>query len=610
MTSPSSSKPDPVLAYAGDVLAGRVVAGRLVRLACQRHINDLERGAPRGLRWDLKAALRTIKFFGHLRLAEGQFAGKPFALQPFQQFIIGSLFGWKGANGFRRFRTAYIEIGKGNGKSPLAAGVGLYGLVADNEPSAEVYSAAVTREQAGILFRDAKLIAESCPSLAGRLDTGLYNITYHATNSFFRAVSSEHRGLDGKRPHMALVDEIHEHPNSLVVDKMRAGTKARRQALLFEITNSGVDRESVCWHHHDYSRRILEGLEENDNWFAYVCGLDPCEACRRAGLEFPDDACDDCDKFYDEPVWPKANPGLGAIITHDYLREQVREAKGMPSKEGIVKRLNFCVWTKNVVTWLPPEPWDACEEPLSPEQLKGRTCYAGLDLASTTDTAALVLLFPRDKGHDVLPFCWIPEEACKRRERANKTRMDGWVRAGLIEACPGNTIDYDRIREKVNELNKVYNICEVAIDRWNATHLATQLMGDGFEVVAFGQGYASMSAPAKELEGLVLSGKFRHGGHPVMKWMAGNAAVETDAAGNIKPSKKNSAEKIDLIVAAVMALGRAMVAEEKKASIYETRGIDFVGAAVTPAAAGEAQPPAGRGDADLGRWAPWDLDDD
>jgi phage terminase large subunit-like protein len=284
--------------------------------------------------------IRSLSFFDFLQLAEGEHAGKPFKLEPFQQFIVGSLFGWRGPDGYRRFRTAYIEIGKGNGKSPLAGGIGLYGMAADDEEGAEIYAAAVTRDQARILFTDAEKMVKASPFLTEIVTQNVNNLAVLSTNSYFRPVSSESRGLDGHRVHMALIDEIREHPNSLVVDKMRAGTKGRRQALILEITNSGYNRETVCWAHHEYSSKILEGLIENDSWFAYVCQLDPCDPCRAEGKDTPTEGCPDCDDWREEKTWIKANPCLDVSITRKYLREQVAEAIGMPTKQNIVRRLS------------------------------------------------------------------------------------------------------------------------------------------------------------------------------------------------------------------------------------------------------------------------------
>ncbi len=582
--TPEPAAPCPVETFARDVVAGKVVAGRLVRLACARHLRDLETGHARGLRFDREKAGRAIDFFGFLLLADGEFAGKPFELQPFQRFVVGSLFGWVGADGHRRFRTAYIEQGKGNGKSPLAAGVGLYGLVADGEAGAEVYSAATTRDQASILFRDAKLLAESSPALKHRLKIDKHNIAFEAANSFFRPVSSEHRGLDGKRPHVALIDEVHEHPSALVVDKMRAGTKNRRQALIFEITNSGHDRQSVCWHHHEYSRKILEGVLQDDSWFAYVCGLDPCAKHQGEGREFPDDTCPDCDHWTDEACWPKANPGLGHIIRPKYLREQVREAQGMPSKEGIVKRLNFCLWTEGVTAWLPAELWATGKRPVDAAALRGQRCWAGLDLSNRFDLNALVLVFrdedaaprapaegepaaglPKSTGrYTLLPFFWMPRGVVAERSQKDRVDYALWERQGFLRFTEGYVTDYGVVEAFIrDDLAGLYQIQEVAYDPYNATQMAVSLGTYGILMVEFSQNMRNYNEPSKEFEALLRCGRLTHGDHPVLNWQAGNVAVATDRNRNIRPVKPDDqAKKVDGVQAAVMGLARAMLAPD------------------------------------------------
>lgn len=547
----------PVKQYALDVGAGRIVAGPWVRLACERHLRDLKDGKKRGLHFDEDLAGHALEFFPRfLRLAEGQFAGKPFELEPFQRFIVGSLYGWVTRAGFRRFRTAYIEVGKGNGKSPLAAGLGLYALVADDEPAAEIYAAAVTREQAGIAFRDAHLMAEASPELRAELDILTGNIANPSNGSFFRPVSSEHRGLDGKRPHLAIIDEIHEHPTSAVVDKMRAGTKARRQPLTFEITNSGYDRHSVCWHHHEYSLQVLQGSVENDSWFAYVAALDVADEKRGAAGDDP---------LTDEACWIKANPGLGTILPHTYLREQVREAVGIPASQSIVLRLNFCVWTERASRWIDMGLWAENDLDVDEDDLLGRPCFGGLDLSSTQDLTAFELVFPPQEDGErvqVLSFFWCPQDGILRRSKKDRVPYDQWEGEGYLRATPGTVVDYDQVRRDVVELGERYAIQEIAIDRWNATQLSTQLDSDGFVVVPFGQGFGSMAAPSKELEKRLGGRELACGGNPILRWMASNAAAKQDPAGNIKPDKGKSADKIDGIVALVMALGRMSVAPE------------------------------------------------
>jgi phage terminase large subunit-like protein len=560
---------DPVIEYADSVLSGEVPAGRWVRLACQRHLRDLEQAKAKGFVWNAERALAALEFFPDLLFLE---EAKPFNLEPFQQFIVGSLFGWYRTNGYRRFRTAYIETGKGTGKSPLAGGVGLYGLIADGEPSAEIYSAATQKEQAAICFRDAKHMVELNPDLAGIIDVGISNLAVRSTNSFFRPVSSEHKGLDGKRVHIALVDELHEHPSALVVDKMRAGTKARRNALLFEITNSGVGRHSVCWQHHDYSTKILQEIFVDDSWFAYVCTLDPCLDCEAAGKDQPNDECEKCDDWRNEKTWGKANPGLGTILPIEYLREQVNEAINRPGKENIVKRLNFCTWTEQSVRWLSMTAWDECNHgPIDPGSLLGRECFGGLDLAKVSDLSAFVLLFPpKEEGEPwkVLCWFWVPEEDIKDRSERDKVPYDVWVRQKLIITTEGNVTDYTFIQAKIIELAGQYQIKEIAFDRTFGGEIVEGLKSEGLTMVQFGQGFYSMDAPTAELERMIKGRELSHGGHPVLRWNASNIAVSLNPAGSMKPDKVKSTERIDGIVALCNALGRAIVQPIDPGSVY------------------------------------------
>ena len=554
---------DQATAYAKAVVAGKVVAGHLQRLACERHLRDRKTGKARGLKWDATAAARGIRFFPTvLRLAEGEHAGKPFQLQPIQQFIVGSLFGWKNAEGFRRFRTAYIEMGKGSGKTPLAAGIGIYGFTADQEQAAEVYSAATMLDQAKICYRDAERMVKASPLLSERVDVTVSNLSHPGSGSFFRPVSSEHKGLDGKRVHMAMVDELHEHPNALVVDKMRAGTKGRRQALIVEITNSGYDRHSVCYQHHEYSEKILQGSLEDDSWFALVCGLDPCTACRNEGQTQPKDGCDDCDDWRDPKVWRKANPTLGVTIREDYLAGQVREAIGMPAKQNIVKRLNFCIWTEQSTKAIDMALWDLGKAPIDVESLKGQSCYGGLDLAQVSDLSAFALVFPQEgPTWPVLWWLWVPEDDIRIRALRDRVPYDVWVREGLIRTTPGNTTDYNFIQRDVIDLAAVYDIQEIAFDRTFTGQIIQNLQAELGEerLVQFGQGFLSMASPTAELLRRVKAGELQHGNHPVARWAASNLSLATDAAGNLKPDKEHSTERIDPIVAAIMGLGRAML---------------------------------------------------
>lgn len=551
---------DPATRYAGAVVDGKIVAGPLVRLACERHLRDLVEGKKRGLRWDIAAVKRAVGFFKDvLCLNAGEHEGAPFVLRPFQAFIVGSLFGWKKADGYRRYQSAYIEIGKGNGKSPLAAGIGLLMLTADNESRAEVFAAAAKKDQAMIAFQHAVAMVDKSPALSARLrksgENPVWNLSYLATGSFFRPVSSD-SAQSGPLPHCAILDEIHEHHDDTVVKLMRAGTKGRRQPLMLEITNSGWDRHSICWQHHEYSQKVLEQTRNDDEWFAYVCGLDKG------------------DDWRNEKVWIKANPNLGVSIRMDYLRKQVREADGMPAQQGTVRRLNMCEWTEQAERWIDAAVWQRNAAPVDESALVGRTCYAGLDLSTTTDLTALVLVFPLDDGTFALvPRFWVPKENVQERAERDKVPYQQWINEGLIEATEGNVVDYNVIRTRVGELGERFVIKELPYDRYNATQIVTQLTDDGFTMVPFGQGFVSMSAPTKDLEKLLKEGKIRHGDHPVLTWMAGNVAIVQDPAGNMKPAKNKSSGRIDGIVAAIMAVGRAVVQPANTTSAYETEGL-------------------------------------
>lgn len=553
---------DRATAYARAVATGKVIAGRPVRLACERHLRDMRQQKARGLDWRRELSEQAVDFFSDVLVLE---TGAPFHLQPFQAFIVGSLFGWYRADGYRRFRSGYVETGKGSGKTPLAGGIGLYGLVADSEAAAEVYSAATTQDQARIVWNDADRMVSQNPELAEVVKREAACLSYGSPERVFRPVSSEHKGLDGKRVHVGLIDELHEHPTAMVVDKIRAGTKNRRNALIFEITNSGYDRRSVCWAHHEYSLKVLEGVADNDAWFAYVCALDLCDKCRSAGTRAND--CRKCDDWRDERVWMKANPGLDTILQRTYLREQVEEAKGMPSKENIVRRLNFCEWTEQFERWLSMEDWDACSEAPDLESLKGAECVAGLDMASRDDFAAQIKLWgPDEEGFlDVTARFWLPAESLSpgKSKRAERDRLMllQWAREGWITLTEGETTDYDLVEEALLQDFTDYRIKEIAVDQHDITQLIQHLQDAvGLDrVLGISQSMASMSAPSKELEKVVRDRKLRHGGNPVLRWMASNVTIKHGPNQQVKPDKDRSAEKIDGITALVMAFGRAMV---------------------------------------------------
>lgn len=549
---PSSTSPDPVERYARDVVEGRIVAGPPVRAACMRHLDDLVLGLKRGLAWDLEAARRAIHFYRDvLRLNGGDFEGVPYELLPWQAFIVGSLFGWKRADGYRRFTVAYVETGKGSGKSPLAAGIGLYGLCAEGEQRAEIYAAATKKDQAQILFRDAVAMVDQSPALAARLQRSgakgrEWNLAYHETNSFFRTLSSD-EGQSGPRPHIGLLDEIHEHKDASAVEMMRAGTKGRRQALIFMITNSGTTRQSVCWEHHDYGAKVAAQMLADDSFFAYICALD-----------------DGDDPFNDPSCWIKANPSLGVTIQPKYLEEQIRQARGMPGKESIVKRLNFCLWVEAASPLISHHVWQSAYECYDEASLRGRRCRAGLDLSSVRDLTALVLEFePTDEDPywRLLPFFWLPEEGLHEKSEQDRVPYTKWRADGHLRVTPGRAIDKTFVAHELARIAQLFEVIDVAYDRWRIEDLRQSIEREGLSVPPlepFGQGYKDMAPALDEFEQRLLNGTLKHNGNPVMTWCAANAVAVGDPAGNRKIAKDKATGRVDGIVAAVMATGRTL----------------------------------------------------
>lgn len=546
---PESTASDRVTAYAQAVVAGELIAGPQVRNACRRHLRDLEHGPARGLQWNLEAANRAIGFFEEvLQLNGGRFEGQPFHLLPWQAFIVGSLFGWLGADGWRRFRQAYVETAKGSGKSPLAGGIGLYGLTADGEERAEVYAAATKKDQAQILFRDAVAMVDQSPVLAARIvksgATGKeYNLAYHPRSSFFRTVSADD-GQSGPRPHVALLDEIHEHKTPLVVEMMRAGTKSRDQALIFMITNSGTDRLSVCWDYHDYADKVASGALEDDSFFGFVCGLD-----------------DGDDPFEDEECWYKANPSLAyGIPGLKYLREQVTQARGMPSKEATVRRLNFCQWVQADNPAISRDAWIATQDDqFDLESLLGRRCFGGLDLSSTQDLTALVLLFepvPTDPVWRMVGWFWLPEEGLARKAEHDRVPYVLWRDRGYLQTTPGAAISKRHVLHTLAEVSALYDLQGIGYDRWRIEDLNALIADEGVSLPPLfpvGQGFKDMAPAVDEFERRLVNGEMRHTGHPILTWCAANAVYQEDPAGNRKVDKRKSTGRVDGIVAGVMA---------------------------------------------------------
>ena len=546
---------DVVTAYAQDVVDGRYLVGRWVRLACERHLRDLETGAARGLTFDVAAANRAIRFYANLRLPDGAGAGGPFTLLPWQCFVVGSLFGWK-LGAVRRYRFAYIEVARANGKTPLLAGTSLYMLTADGQQGAQVYSAATTRDQAKICWEDAARMVRDTEALAKAVKrwNTQNTLEYERLGSRYRPLSADAGTMDGLRVHFAGIDELHEHPNSGVVDKLRTGMKTP-QALMMMITTAGYDRHSVCWAEHEYTEKVLQGVVDDDRRFGYMATLD------------------DGDDWTDEAVWVKANPSLGVTVRLEDLRQECEMAKSVPAQQNVFKRLRLNVWTEQATRWLDMSVWNEQPPRRTPEQLAGATAYVGVDLSSKLDLTAVVFVFPdAEGGIDVFPFFFVPEDNIEQRARRDRVPYPQWVDEGHLLATPGNVVDYGFIKALVlaakEHLGFPFDIAEVAFDPWNAAALEADLQNEGLTVVEVSQNFGYMNDPSKEIERLLLARKLRHGGNPVLAWNASNVAVKQDPSGNIRPDKEKSTEKIDGMVALIMAEGRAMVGRDDGYSMY------------------------------------------
>lgn len=536
-----SSSTDRVRQYADDVIAGRVVAGQHVRASCQRFVDDLVND--RGLVFDEAAVARVFKFFEKiLHLNGGQFEGKPFLLHPSQAFILGNIFGWKKADGTRRFRRAYIEVAKGNGKTPLVAGIGLYGMIGDYESRAEIYAAASKKEQAMVLFRDARAMVEQSPALASECHVSggdhQPNIAFLRQSSFFRPIARD-KGKSGPRPHMALCDEVHEHPDRETMEMLERGFKFRRNPLLVMITNSGFDKTSVCWEEHDHAVNVAHGTLQDDSSFSYVCGLD-----------------DGDDPLTDPSCWVKANPLLDVTITTKYLAEIVAQAKSMPGKRNGILRLHFCVWTDAESVWMARDMWEACEV-AELKSTEGRPCYGGLDLSYKRDLTAFARVWPQSDGtYDAEVTFWSPDETIKDREDIDRVPYRAWRDEGYMLTTPSKTVEYSHV---VPFLAGVENLEAVAYDRWRIDLMKQALDAGGIDIplVEYGQGFKDMTPAIDAIEGAILNGKLRVKYNPVLRWNVASAVIDTDPAGGRKFAKNKSTGRIDGVVALAMAMAMA-----------------------------------------------------
>ena len=515
--------------------------------------------------YDKEYADFAVAFIESLCHTKGTWAGKRFELMDWQEQIIRDLFGILKPNRYRQFNTAYIEIPKKNGKSELAAAVALLLTCGDGEQRAEVYGAAADRQQASIVFDVAADMVRMCPALNKRVKilASQKRLIYEPTNSFYQVLSAEAYSKHGFNVHGVVFDELHSQPNRKLYDVLTKGSgDARMQPLFFLITTAGTDTHSICYEVHQKAQDIIDGRKIDPTFYPVIYGAD------------------DTEDWTSPKVWKKCNPSLGETIGMDKVKTACESAKQNPGEENSFRQLRLNQWVKQAVRWMPMDKWDKCAFAVNEEQLEGRVCYGGLDLSSTTDITAFVLVFPpldEEDKYIILPYFWIPEDTLDLRVKRDHVPYDVWHRQGYLQTTEGNVVHYGYIEKFIEELGKKFNIREIAFDRWGAVQMVQNLEGMGFTVVPFGQGFKDMSPPTKELMKLTLEQKLAHGGHPVLRWNMDNIFIRTDPAGNIKADKEKSTEKIDGAVATIMALDRAIrCGNDTSESVYNDRGILFI----------------------------------
>lgn len=554
--------------------------GRLEKLYIERQRRDLElassiAGHPRGFVFDAAAGDRPVEFLeSYCRHSKGEWAGRLLTLEPWQKEMIRQAFGWKRPDGTRRFRTLYWEIPRKNAKSTIAGGLGLYLTIADHEAGAEVYSSATKKDQAKIVWAAAAAMVRKSPELKRFARVLTSNISVEKTESKFEPIASDSDTLDGLNPHGNIVDELHAHKDRGVWDVLDTAMGARRQPMTIAITTAGTfDPETIGWQQHEHAVKVLEGTIEDDSFHAAIFTCD-------------DPAEDDRGFYFTEKAWRQANPNYGISVKPDYIKGQAAKAEKQPGFFNTFLRLHLNIWTRTVDRWLSLEQWNACD-PQAPSSdarevakarelaLRGRRCFAGLDLSSKIDLSGIVLVFPSldpaDKTIELLCRFWLPKRTISKESEKKQVHWATWARQGWIAETPGAVIDYDFIFEEIKRLRSSYEIAEIAYDPWNATHLATKLQGEGFTTVEIGQGFKSLSEPSKEFEARIVAGKVRHANDPVMRFCVSNVAKTEDAAGNVKPDKSESRGRIDGVICAIMGLGRMIVQPAQPPNPYTDR---------------------------------------
>lgn len=554
--------------------------GKPIKTATSRWIKSKadEHAADNGHYFDEEAAARVVKFFEeYLRHTKGEWAGQRFLLMSkrtnlpanvmkymggtatWQKEMLQQLFGWKRRDGSRRFRETYEQIARKNGKSETCAGEAAYGAFGDNEPSADVYCAATDREQAAIVYDACKSMVQTSPELNRYAKCFRRTISIEKTKSSIKVLSADAPSKHGFNSHFNIIDELHAHRTRELYDILKTGTSARRQPLTIIITTAGYDQESICFEKYTYAKKILNNTIYDDAFYALI--FEPGEG----------------DDWSDPITWAKANPNLGVCKKFEYMLDAFRTARENPAEENTFRRLELNQWVQQFSRWINLDLWDAQGGKINEIELLGRPCYGGLDLASVSDLCAWILVFKNDdESIDILPRFWCPKRRLYAQNNKYRDQYQTWARDGYLTATDGDAVDYGFIKKQIIEDASRFNLQSFNVDRlFQGYDLAMQLADElGQErVLTMGMGFISFATPMKEFEKLLLNKKIRHGGHPVLRWMADNVAVRTDPAGNLKPDKENSQGKIDGIVALIMAIDRLSRQPLVQQSIYETRGV-------------------------------------
>lgn len=556
-------KHDPITKYAKWAIRSHNKVGKLGRLAAERHLRDLDEAKDKGFYFDLDAALMAIDFFPAVcRHSKGEWAGERVDLTPNQQFRIGSVFGWKKiGDDMRRYRTAYNTESRKNGKSTLSAGVGLYMMTADGEGGADCYSYATKRDQARIVFDEAKMMTRKSPALKSRLEIQKLNLAMLSTASKFEPLSADENSLDGLNPHCAIGDEIHAHKSRAVYDVLETAMGSRRQSLHWLITTRGVSHGGVCEEVDEYSIKVLKGEVPDDSWFAYIACLD------------------EDDEWDNEATWIKANPNLGVSVKLDDLQRLAIKAKYALGARAEFKKKRCNLWISSVSEWLDGDAWRDCGGlQFDEEDLKGQECYGGLDLSGSKDLTSFQLLFEDIDGKEkLLSYFWLPEKGLEERSQEENVPWTEWANMGVLRTTPGAAINKAYVAREIAEICSQFDVKVIGYDRWRINELIQEFDDIGFQtikvkeasdldnkenrystgtpIMEWGQGFRDMSPAVDEVEGAVADNRLRHGDNPILTYCVSNVAVSTDPAGNRKLDKSKSRSRIDGAIGMAMAYG-------------------------------------------------------